>query len=187
MIEYLEEKVSEDLRAPAPKGPPKPGVRKSAGIFLTDGNKFLACRVFYWYMKVPMFDLPKGGIKAGETTAQAAVREMREETGYIIPNAKNLIPLNKGKFYPNKLGYYKNKLIILFLHYVPKLPPIEQYKCTAMYTHADGRKVPEIIGFQYLKFSEIPRFERTIQPVVKSAARESSVKIQMRSKINNQE
>ena len=34
------------------------------------------------------YDIPKGHIEAGETTLDAAIRELREETGYRVTNEK---------------------------------------------------------------------------------------------------
>ena len=67
-----------------PSGPYNPGMRsrglkQGAGVVVVrataDGERVLLLRAYR------NWDLPKGGLEAGETPLEAAIREVREETG----------------------------------------------------------------------------------------------------------
>jgi len=66
---------------------------KSAGVivFRRAGDKCLFLLVLSKLTKRPLWEFPKGGVEAGETTLQAALRELTEETG-IPENEVTLIP-----------------------------------------------------------------------------------------------
>ena len=53
----------------------------SAGSILTDGKRFLVCHA----TGQKIWDLPKGKIDGEETALQAAIRELKEETNYDVP------------------------------------------------------------------------------------------------------
>jgi 8-oxo-dGTP pyrophosphatase MutT (NUDIX family) len=61
----------------------------------------------------PQWTLPKGGIEAGETDVQAAVREVREETGYGVAHVGDLLGTIDYWFVwrPDEVRYHK------FVHY----------------------------------------------------------------------
>ena len=52
----------------------------SCGVIVTDGKRLLLGHA----SRSPLWDIPKGGIEPGETPAQAARRELREETGLDV-------------------------------------------------------------------------------------------------------
>lgn len=68
--------------------PPRPW-RLAARLIVLSGDRLLALRaedptdpaVGEW------FEIPGGGVEPGETTADAALRETAEETGYLVPAA----------------------------------------------------------------------------------------------------
>ncbi len=68
--------------------PPRPW-RLAARLVVLSGDRLLALRAVdpgdpaagQWY------EIPGGGVEAGETTADAARRETAEETGYLVPAA----------------------------------------------------------------------------------------------------
>jgi 8-oxo-dGTP pyrophosphatase MutT (NUDIX family) len=68
--------------------PPRPW-RLSARLLVVSGDRLLGIRAAdpgdpaagEWY------EVPGGGVEAGETTADAARRETAEETGYLVPAA----------------------------------------------------------------------------------------------------
>lgn len=73
-------KAPELPAAPAPTRGPKAGYRRGVGIMLLNrqGKVFVARRID---MKSSAWQMPQGGIDAGERPRVAAMRELREETG----------------------------------------------------------------------------------------------------------
>lgn len=60
------------------------------GIVLQDG-KLLACHE----EKTDFWQLPGGGLEAGETLQECCAREVLEETGYIVKPKKQFLTLNE--------------------------------------------------------------------------------------------
>lgn len=60
------------------------------GIVLQDG-KLLACHE----EKTDFWQLPGGGLEAGETLQECCAREVLEETGYIVKPTKQFLTLNE--------------------------------------------------------------------------------------------
>lgn len=60
------------------------------GVVLQDG-KLLACHE----EKTDFWQLPGGGLEAGETLQECCAREILEETGYIVKPTKQFLTLNE--------------------------------------------------------------------------------------------
>jgi ADP-ribose pyrophosphatase len=58
------------------------GSRAGAVVALTSDNQVITTYQFRPGMERWLYELPGGGFKSGETDQEAAVRELREETGY---------------------------------------------------------------------------------------------------------
>jgi len=114
----------------------------SCGVVITDGNSVLLGHV----TKGRWWDLPKGGVNSGESFLQAAVRELREETGIEIDGAE-LAPL--GVF-----AYKPKKDLALYLWRVDTMPDINTLKCTSHFQDKRGRSVPELDAFRVANWSE---------------------------------
>lgn len=71
---------------------------------LTGEGKLVMVRQFRKPAERVMLEVPAGKIDAGETPMQAAVRELKEETGYTAGNVKHLL-----SFYPS-VGYSQEQL-----------------------------------------------------------------------------
>lgn len=71
---------------------------------LTEEGKLVMVRQFRKPAERVMLEVPAGKIDAGETPMQAAVRELKEETGYTAGNVKHLL-----SFYPS-VGYSQEQL-----------------------------------------------------------------------------
>jgi 8-oxo-dGTP pyrophosphatase MutT (NUDIX family) len=89
----------------------------TCGIIITDGKYFLIGRL----QSREFWDIPKGIRQKGETFAQAALRELFEETSISL-REDDLLEL--GTF-----TYTKEKKIHLFLYYTDDLPHISKMEC----------------------------------------------------------
>lgn len=128
----------------------------SCGVLLLDVEKetILAIKPYGQSNKL---DLPKGGINSGETPLQAAVRELREETG---------VKLQPGQL--TDLGPYKyttQKNLHLFISFQPQAP-IDSLMCTSYFENSRGQKVPEAVGFEHVSFDD-PRFYDSLKPILR--------------------
>lgn len=104
--------------------------------------------------------LPKGIKDENETTAEAAIREMEEETG---------IKLDKEKLvYIGKFPYLKDKDIVLFKYKAEEIPDIKKLKCTTYFETADGRKLPEVDHFTMATKKELKqKLNKNLYNIVK--------------------
>lgn len=109
----------------------------------------------------PRWDIPKGVAEPGETWAEAASRELREETGLDAPPG-DLLPL--GVF-----DYLPRKQLALFVWH-PAVPPDPgTLRCTAMVETADGRRFPELARFAMLPWDEaLARVGKNLARVLRS-------------------
>ena len=114
----------------------------SCGVVITDGNNVLLGHV----TKGKWWDLPKGGVNPGESFLQAAVRELREETGIEVDGAV-LSPL--GIF-----TYKPKKDLALYLWRVDSMPDPDSLECISYFTDKRGRSIPELDSFQVVSWNE---------------------------------
>lgn len=75
---------------------------------ITDQGKMVLVRQFRKPLEREILEIPAGKIELGEDSIVAAVRELKEETGYTAENFEII-----GKFYPS-VGY-TTELITLYL------------------------------------------------------------------------
>jgi len=118
--------------------------RLSCGVvILNDADELLLCHVTghdHW-------DLPKGGIDAGETPLQAALRETREETGLQL-DAAGLLDLGR-------LDYRPKKDLHLFATLLPRIDTA-QLVCESRFADAaSGRRLPEMDGYGWFGFARV--------------------------------
>ena len=119
--------------------------RLSCGVvILSPQREVLLCHVTgqnHW-------DLPKGGIDAGETPLQAALRETFEETGLRL-HAEALVELGRIK-------YTGKKNLHLFATRMPRID-VSQLRCESRYLdHHSGRRLPEMDGYGWFAFARVP-------------------------------
>ena len=76
-------------------------IRKAVRCYLIEDDKIVVTKYKEGNKKVGYYDIPGGKIEEGETPEQAAIREMKEETGLLINNLNY-----KGNMiieYPNRI------------------------------------------------------------------------------------
>ncbi len=118
--------------------------RLSCGIvILNPDRELLLCHVTgqnHW-------DLPKGGMDAGESTLAAALRETREETGLRL-DAKTLRDL--GRF-----QYTGKKDLHLYATLLPRFD-LAALHCESHFAdRSTGKRLPEMDGYQWVVFPRV--------------------------------
>jgi putative (di)nucleoside polyphosphate hydrolase len=95
------------------------------------------------------WDIPKGVSDPGETPLQAALRELREEAGLVLPSGA-----------VRDLGVHQY-LSRKDLHLFVVDPPLAQLstdacRCTTFYRARNGREVPEVDTYRWAARDEVP-------------------------------
>jgi 8-oxo-dGTP pyrophosphatase MutT (NUDIX family) len=107
----------------------------SCGIIVTDGERLLLGHA----SRSPRWDIPKGGVELGESLAEAARRELQEETSLVAPEAA-LLPLGVKP-------YLRDKDLALFAWVVDPLPDPATLSCAATFVLPNGASLPEFDRF----------------------------------------
>lgn len=120
--------------------------RLSCGIvILNPGRELLLCHVTgqgHW-------DLPKGGMDAGETPLEAALRETREETGLsLAAEADRLRDLGR-------LRYTGKKDLHLFAIRMPRFDLAPLHCASVFEERPSGRRLPEMDGYAWVGFERV--------------------------------
>ena len=120
--------------------------RLSCGtVVLLESRELLLCHVTgqgHW-------DLPKGGIHAGETPIEAALRETHEETGLRL-RAEVLLDIGQH-------AYTSKKDLHLFACLSHRIDPRELHCPSSFIDRLSGRSRPEMDGFGWFGFDRIER------------------------------
>ena len=118
--------------------------RLSCGtVVLLESRELLLCHVTgqgHW-------DLPKGGIHAGETPIEAALRETHEETGLRL-RAEVLLDIGQH-------AYTSKKDLHLFACLSHRIDPRELHCPSSFIDRLSGRSRPEMDGFGWFGFDRI--------------------------------
>lgn len=107
----------------------------SCGVIVTDGKRLVLGHA----SRSPRWDIPKGGAEPGESFAEAARRELLEETGLIAP-PEALQPLG---IFP----YLRTKDLALFAWRVPELPDLATLVCSEYFRLPNGMLLLEFDKF----------------------------------------
>ncbi|MDB5410709.1 MAG: hydrolase [Rhodospirillales bacterium] len=114
----------------------------SCGVIVTDGARLLLGHA----TRSPRWDIPKGLIEPGESAAEAAARELREETGLAVAPAA-LFPLGTHR-------YLRGKDLALFAWRPATLPDPATLHCASTFTLPNGSVLPEFDRFAIFAWPE---------------------------------
>ncbi|SHG74026.1 NUDIX hydrolase [Massilia sp. CF038] len=133
---------------PARPSPNRAPLPLSCGTLVVGpGGQLLLCHV----TDTAHWDIPKGMQDAGESTLQAAMRELREEAG-IVFEASQFVDL--GSF-----DYRRDKRLHLYLVRAgDALGDLSQLSCSSFFPHPQtGLPRPETDGFRWAAREELAR------------------------------
>jgi 8-oxo-dGTP pyrophosphatase MutT (NUDIX family) len=114
----------------------------SCGVVVTDGERILLGHA----TRSPRWDIPKGVAEAGEKFADAAARELHEETGLVVP-ADELEALGVH-------AYLRGKDLALFAWRPVQLPDPQGLVCTSLFALPSGTMLPEFDRFDLFPWNE---------------------------------
>lgn len=120
----------------------------SAGVIITDGLQVTLGHV----TGQKNWDLPKGGVDDGESLVQAAIRELKEETGLTVTpdQLKSL-----GMF-----AYSQQKNLALYVWMVEQMPNPKHLVCTSLFATKTGKLLPEMDGFANIAWDQLNKHLR---------------------------
>lgn len=110
-------------------------VRTTCGVIVGDGERVLLGHA----TRSPRWDIPKGEAEPGEGFAEAAARELQEETGLVVAAAE----LTALGVFP----YMRGKDLALFAWAAPGLPDPKNLVCTSKFVLPNGTLLPEFDRF----------------------------------------
>jgi 8-oxo-dGTP pyrophosphatase MutT (NUDIX family) len=116
----------------------------SCGVIVTDGERILLGHA----TRSPRWDIPKGVAESGEDFADAAARELREETGLVV-SPDELVALGVH-------AYLRGKDLALFAWGPPQLPDPQNLVCTSLFALPSGTMLPEFDRFDLFSWDEAP-------------------------------
>ena len=132
----------------------------SCGVIVTDGKRILLGHA----TRSPRWDIPKGVAEPGENFAEAAARELLEETGLTVP-ARELVELGVH-------AYLRGKDLALFAWTPPELPDPQTLTCTSRFALANGTLLPEFDRFGLFPWDEaLTRVGKNLARVLTSVPR----------------
>jgi len=132
----------------------------SCGVIVTDGKRILLGHA----TRSPRWDIPKGVAEPGENVAEAATRELLEETGLTVP-ARELVELGVH-------AYLRGKDLALFAWTPPELPDPQSLTCTSRFALANGTLLPEFDRFGLFPWDEaLTRVGKNLARVLTSVPR----------------
>jgi 8-oxo-dGTP pyrophosphatase MutT (NUDIX family) len=134
----------------------------SCGVIVTDGKRVLLGHA----TRSPRWDIPKGTAEPDENFADAAVRELREETG-LVASPDELAVLG---VHP----YLRGKDLALFRWELRQLPDPKSLTCNSHFPLSNGTLLPEFDRFGLFPWDEaLLRIGKNLARILSSIPRES--------------
>jgi 8-oxo-dGTP pyrophosphatase MutT (NUDIX family) len=132
----------------------------SCGVIVTDGHRILLGHA----TRSPRWDIPKGVAEPGENFAEAAARELSEETGLVAP-ASELVGLGVHR-------YLRGKDLALFAWLPAQLPDAQSLTCASRFALPNGTLLPEFDRFGLFPWNEaLSRVGKNLARVLTSIPR----------------
>jgi 8-oxo-dGTP pyrophosphatase MutT (NUDIX family) len=117
-------------------------MKTSCGVIVGDGERILLGHA----TRSPRWDIPKGEAELGEGFAEAAARELHEETGLTVAPGE-LTALGV-------YAYLRGKDLALFAWAPRLLPDPTNLVCTSRFALPDGTLLPEFDRFGLFSWDE---------------------------------
>lgn len=134
----------------------------SCGVIVTDGQHILLGHA----TRSPRWDIPKGTAEPDENFADAAVRELREETG-LVASPDELVALGVHT-------YLRSKDLALFAWARPQLPDPQSLTCNSHFALPNGTLLPEFDRFGLFPWDEaLLRVGKNLARILTSIPREA--------------
>jgi 8-oxo-dGTP pyrophosphatase MutT (NUDIX family) len=134
----------------------------SCGVIVTDGKLILLGHA----TRSPRWDIPKGTAEPGENFADAAVRELHEETG-LVASPDELVALGVH-------SYLRSKDLALFGWAPQPFPDPRSLACNSHFALPNGTLLPEFDRFGLFPWDEaLLRVGKNLARILSSIARES--------------
>lgn len=139
-------------------------MKVSCALIVSDGFSILGGRGPGKPDEKRSYDLAgKGCADPGESHLDAAVRELREETGISLPKeaVKEVKDLGQWK-------YISGKDLHLFTLKVDRLPDVSTLYCESTF-ESYGREMPELVAFREIPLSELDWLYYGLEALLKRA------------------
>ena len=134
--------------------------RTSCGVLVGDGERLLLGHA----TRSPRWDIPKGEAEPGESFADAAARELLEETGLAV-GPSDLVALGVR-------AYLRDKDLALFAWRPRTLPDPNSLVCASQFALAGGTLLPEFDRFALFPWDEaLARVGKNLARVLGSLGR----------------
>ncbi len=135
--------------------------KTTCGVIVGDGERILLGHA----TRSPRWDIPKGEAEPGEGFAEAASRELLEETGLAAPAAE-LAALGVH-------AYLRDKDLALFAWTRRQLPDPKSLACASYFALPDGALLPEFDRFGLFSWDEaLGRVGRSMARVLATISRD---------------
>jgi putative (di)nucleoside polyphosphate hydrolase len=136
-------------RGRLPQGPlPRGQLPISCGtLIVNQAGQLLLCHV----TDTARWDIPKGMQDPGESTLEAAIRELREEAGIAFAPAR-FADLGLFDYRPDK------RLHLYLVRAGVELASLEHLACTSFFPHqASGEPTPEVDAYRWAARTEVAK------------------------------
>ncbi|MES2759364.1 MAG: NUDIX hydrolase [Pseudomonadota bacterium] len=116
-------------------------------LIVNPAGQLLLCHVTH----TAKWDIPKGMQDPGESTLEAAMRELREEAGIAYP-AERFEDLGLFDYRPDK------RLHLFLVRAGAELATLDRLECTSFFPHhATGVATPEVDGFRWAERAQLAK------------------------------